>query len=298
MNKKKEKLNILVIGSDGQVGYELVKVLQHLGEVYSINRHRLDVTNTKEVYKLCNDIRPNIIINAVAYTNVDGAEENKEVAMAVNGYFCDVIGKVAKKHQALLVHYSTDYVFNGEKDEGYSESDCTDPLNYYGVTKEYGENAIIASGCEYIIIRTSWVYSIRRSNFLLTMAKIIHQNPVVSVVSDQYGIPTWANTIAFATASMLAKHRSIHDKCEKIYHMTCNGKASWYDFAKLIESEIDGSASKVHAITSDQYPAKAKRPKNTVLKVSKLEEDYDFLMPNWRDPVVFCCKELKASFYE
>jgi len=267
-------LRILLTGATGQVGWELRKTLAPLGEVRAFNRFGLDLADTPVLVATVRSLQPQLIVNAAAYTAVDKAEIERDMAFAVNATAPRVLAEEARRIGALLVHYSTDYVFDGEKNEPYVEKDATRPINAYGASKLAGEQAIVASGCRHLILRTSWVYGPRGRNFYLTMLRLAKERPELRVVDDQLGAPTSSLEIARATATLLAKGS------QGLYHMTAAGETTWCGFARAI-LERAGSATPVVAIRTTEYPTPAKRPRNSRLDCSKLRAEHGVSLAPW-----------------
>ena len=285
---------ILVTGVNGQVGYELARTLQGLGNVVAVDRSRLDLSNLDQVRAVVRDVRPALIVNPAAYTAVDKAEEEHELAMRINGEAPGVLAEEAKKLGAVLIHYSTDYVFDGSKNAPYVEDDSTNPQNVYGKSKLAGEQAIAASGCEHLILRTSWVYGARGKNFLLTMLKLGKERPELRVVADQTGAPTWSNTIATSTSHIIAQGIAANNASwwrerSGVYHLTAAGETSWHGFAQAIfDAAMGEKGPRVVPIGTSDYPVPAKRPANSRLSHRKLAETFGLSMPDWRDALRLC----------
>lgn len=283
-------MKILLTGADGQVGYELQRCLQGLGEIVACNRGRLDLANLDQVRDCVKSLRPDLIVNAAAYTNVDRAESEPELALRVNAQAPGVMALQAREVGAALVHFSTDYVFGGDKDEPYTEGDRTAPLNVYGETKMLGEQAIVASGIPYLILRTSWVYGMHGHNFLRTMLRLAAQQDEVRVVDDQAGAPTWSRTVAQTTAHILVQARSGGPKWWReqrgTYHLAAGGDTTWAGFARAIMEET-GSACRIVPIASHEYPTPARRPRNSRLNTDKLTHRFCRL-PDWREALALC----------
>jgi len=285
---------ILLTGSTGQVGWELQRTLMTLGEVITAGREsstlRMDLSNPDTIRYVIREVQPDLIINPAAYTAVDKAETEPELAMAVNGTAPGVIAEEAKLIGAGLIHYSTDYVFNGNQPTPYAEQDEPDPQNIYGKTKLAGEKAIQAVGAPHLILRTSWVYGLRGKNFLLTMLKLAREREELKVVDDQVGAPTWSRLIAASTAQILSQ--STQDMIgflssnSGIYHLTATGQTSWYSFAKAIfEYDPNPSEQKLKnllAIPSEQYPTPAKRPAYSSLDTEKISHRFGLTLPSWK----------------
>jgi len=294
MNSKKK---ILLISCTGQVGAELWRGLQPLGEVIPADQNlttvtRLDLTNPQQIRELIQQVKPNIIVNAAAYTAVDKAEQDQHIAMAVNATAPQILADLAKQNDALLVHYSTDYVFDGIKRTPYLETDTPNPLNMYGKSKLAGDQAIQASGCNHLIFRTSWVYGRYGQNFLLTIQRLAKEREELRIVADQIGSPTWSRLIADMTAQVLSQLYSPRFKTDfseisGIYNLTCGGQTNWCEFAQRI-SERAPKPPRVIPIPTADYPAPAKRPLYSVLSNEKLAQTFGLELPNWDDALNIC----------
>ncbi|RZF30759.1 dTDP-4-dehydrorhamnose reductase [Paraburkholderia sp. UYCP14C] len=286
---------ILVTGVNGQVGYELARTLQGLGNVVAVDRSRLDLSNLEQIRAVVRDVRPALIVNPAAYTAVDKAEEERDLAMRINGEAPGVLAEEAKKLGAALIHYSTDYVFNGTKQGAYVEDDPTDPQNVYGATKLAGEQAIAASGVNHLVLRTSWVYGTRGKNFLLTMLRLGADRPELKVVADQFGAPTWCNTIATLTAHLCAQSFAADDSAKwwsersGIYHLCAGDSTSWHGFASAIFELADlPNKPNTLPIPASDYPTPAKRPANSRMSNDKLARVFGLAAPHWRDALKLC----------
>lgn len=280
---------ILILGSTGQLGATLIPLLGRFREVVATNRAVLDFTNAENVREYIRACKPSVIVNAAAYTAVDKAESEYDLARAVNASAPTALAQAAGETDALLIHYSTDYVFDGGKPSAYVEGDPVNPLNVYGRTKAEGESAIQKSGCRFLIFRTSWVYSERGANFLLTMLRLARQRDELRIVNDQIGAPTSTHSLARATAKIIHQYcvAEWQDSKSGLYHMTDSGSTSWFGFAKAIlerASKVLGTPlPRLVAITSAEYPTAARRPLNSVLSCQKLEAAFGISMPNWDD---------------
>lgn len=288
---------ILLIGSNGQVGWELKRTLAPLGSVISLDRHQLDLSQPDSIPAKLIEYGPDIIVNAAAYTAVDKAESEPDLAKTINGKAPGILAREAKKMGAVLVHYSTDYVFDGAMPHPLQENNPSNPLNMYGLSKLEGELAIQQSGCKHLIFRTSWVYASRGKNFLLTMLKLGKERETLNIVDDQIGAPTWSRMIAETTALVLAKIQKDSD-IWGIYHLTSSGKTSWKGFAEAIfkqaHLQFDGYPNpKIIGIPTEAYPLPAKRPKNSVLSSHKLQTAFDLWMPSWESSLNLCMEEIK-----
>ena len=270
-------MKLLLIGKNGQLGRELFRTLAPLGDLAAVDRKQVDLAYPDSIRSAVQDTAPDVIINAAAYTAVDRAETEQAAAFAVNRDGPAVLAEEAAKRRALLVHFSTDYVFDGEKPTPYVESDDPNPLNAYGHSKLAGEREIQDSGCRHVILRTSWIYSASGQNFLLTMLALASRVKEIRVVDDQFGAPTSSRMIADAVPTIVSK--AMHDErlCD-VYHMTAAGTTSWCQFARAI---LGGSAE-VIPISSRDFAAPARRPRNSELDNSKLRVAYGIELPAWR----------------
>ncbi|KAF0178044.1 MAG: rfbD1 [Nitrospirae bacterium] len=282
-------MKILLFGKNGQVGWELHRSLLPLGELIAVGRAEADFSAPETLRSFVQAVKPQIIANAVAYTAVDKAEEEESLAYRINADSPTVLADEAKRLNALLVHYSTDYVFDGTKSTPYTEDDEPNPLNAYGRTKLAGDRAIQVSGCRHLIFRTSWVYGARGQNFMLTMLRLAKDRSELKVVADQFGAPTWSRLVAETTAAVLAKTANVFPvERSGLYNLTTAGSTSWHGFAQAI---IDGakrrallSADKnviVKRIPTSLYAMKASRPLNSVLSSSKVFSSFGIQMPSW-----------------
>lgn len=297
-------LRILVTGKNGQVGWELQRSLAPLGEVIAFDRRGIDLRDPDAIRKVIREVNPRLIVNAAAYTAVDKAESEREAAMAINGTAPSIIAEEARRLNAFLVHYSTDYVFDGTKAGPYREEDETCPLNVYGESKLAGERGIQQAGCRYLILRTSWVYGARGTNFLLTILRLARERDELRVVDDQIGAPTWCRMIAEVTAQILVKlvrsNGEIGDAQEAgVYHLTSSGATSWFGFASEILQQSGNSrrgSAQVVPIPSGDYPTPARRPRNSRLDNTKLMNDFGLKLPEWRHCAALCLDDLKLAW--
>ena len=297
---------ILVTGKDGQVGFELQRRLARLGQVIAAGRDELDLADPDSIRRTVRKTAPDLIVNAAAYTAVDQAESEAELALAVNGVAPGILAEEAKRLGAALIHYSTDYVFDGTKSEPYTEDDAPCPINVYGRTKLAGEQAIQAVDAPHLILRTSWVYGARGKNFLLTILRLAKERETLAIVDDQVGAPTWSRAIAAASGSMLehlgygrAAFREACDGQRGIYNLTAAGQTSWHGFAAAIlacaasarPAESDFALARVpqlNPILTEQYPLPARRPRNSVLAHDKLQRAFGLAMPDWKSSLADC----------
>ena len=284
-------MKILLTGKTGQVGGELNSILKDMGELVSVGREQLDLSKIDSIEPAVLDILPDIIINAAAYTAVDNAEEEPGLAMTINGVAPGVLAEAAKKVGASLIHYSTDYVFDGRSDTPYREEDATCPLSIYGESKLTGEKNIAKTGIPYLILRTSWVYSLQGKSFLRTIKKLAAERDTLRIVDDQIGAPTWANSIALATRKII--DQCLRDRAESslsgVFHLTCQGQTSWHGFAKEILNLSDKSHdTSLLPIPTSDYPTPAARPLYSLLSNNKLKKIFAFEMPHWHDALKDC----------
>lgn len=285
-------MKILLLGSSGNIGCELRLSLRGMGELFMPNRAESDFTNEPLLRKLIRDFQPDWIINAAAYTNVEKAESESDLATQVNTNAVRILGEEAAKQNCWLVHYSTDYVFDGEKTGLYLEDDPVGPLCHYAKTKAEGEQLLRNTNCKHLILRTSWVYSIHRENFPMTILKLSESREKLTVVSDQTGAPTGAVLIADATAHCLKKIESNSSKSfSGTYHLSASGATTWFDYAKMLlrETEKRGRSVKTKEIaptSTEAYGAKALRPKNSRLDTTKFQTTFEYTLPDWQAGVL------------
>ena len=289
---------ILLLGGNGQVGWELRRTLAPLGVVRALERADVDLAEAGALSRIVREAAPSLIVNAAAYTAVDRAEEETGTAQAVNGDAPGVLAEEAKRLNAALVHYSTDYVFDGNSSRPYHETDETNPVSVYGRTKLAGEESIRASGCAHLILRTSWVYSLRGANFLLTVRRLAGELEELRIVGDQHGAPTWARTIAEATALLVAGcggAGGIGELRDRggLYHLTAAGATSWHGFAVAVVDWMRATGQPVRCkrildIPTSDYPTPAKRPANSLLDCGKLKETFGMTLPDWREQLTLC----------
>jgi dTDP-4-dehydrorhamnose reductase len=270
-------MRILLTGRNGQVGWELERAFASFGDVVAFDRQNLDLANPDQIVSRVRDTRPDVILNAAAYTAVDQAEQEPELAMAINGSAPGILADQAKRLGALLVHYSTDYVFDGKKASPYTEDDTPNPINIYGKSKLAGERAVRESGCRHLIFRTAWVYSDRGRNFLLSILRLAKEKPELRVVDDQHGAPTWARDIARASLKILEDA----SQPEGTYHLTAAGDTTWCGFATNIVARR-GFLARVVPIKSSEYPMPAARPANSLLSGARLHRVFGFSLREWR----------------
>jgi len=290
--------SILLIGSNGQLGTELQNFLSSNYQVIAVTRPEIDLTQTDNLRKIIRETQPEIIINAAAYTAVDKAETEPEMATAINTTAPQIIAEESQKLGSFLIHFSTDYVFNGNSNYPYQESDITNPVSVYGQTKLAGEIAIQKACSQYMILRTAWVYgTYGKSNFVKTMLRLGKERPEVRVVADQIGSPTWAQDIALTITQIIPQLTS---EIAGIYHYTNSGVASWYDFATAIFEEAEKlgfplKIANIIPITTPEYPTPAKRPAYSVLACEKISQILGTYPPHWRQELRLMLKELQGK---
>ena len=293
---------ILITGKNGQVGWELQRSLSPVGKVIAVDRAQLNLANPENIRSVINKIQPDIIVNAAAYTAVDKAEDEQELAFQVNAIAPKIIAEQAKKINALLIHFSTDYVFDGSKKSPYTETDTPAPINVYGSSKLAGEQAIQGSGCQYLILRTSWVFASRAQNFLLSMLRLAKERTELNIVADQYGSPTSAHFIADSTAHIIVQ--SVKELKQKeftscIYHLVASGHITWHGFASSIIntarktlSGINIKTNIIQPISTTDYPTPAQRPANSRLSTDALTKRFNIHPSDWHKQMELCLKEL------
>ncbi len=302
---------ILLIGKNGQVGAELLRLLPQLGEVVALGRDQLDLSNPADICRTIRQVRPHLIVNAAAYTAVDQAETDETTAQVVNAEAPGIMAEEAKKIGAALIHYSTDFVFDGTKKAPYHELDSVNPINVYGKTKLAGEQAIRNSGLAHLIFRASWVYASRGRNFLLTILRLATEREELRIVSDQVGAPTCAAEVATATAEILTRMLRTNDgalllsEVSGTYHMSAAGQTTWYDFAKTILEKAQVTwhdlewlaaatqgrrlmARRVIPISTEEFGSPTPRPAYSILSNSSLNQTFGIALPDWHDQLQGC----------
>jgi dTDP-4-dehydrorhamnose reductase len=290
-------MKILVTGCHGQVGHALTRHLQGQGEIHALGREQLDLSRSESIRAVMQSLRPAMVINAAAYTAVDQAESEEALALRINAEAPGVLAEEAVKIGASLIHYSTDYVFDGSKQGAWVEEDSVSPLSAYGRSKLAGEQAIAVTGVPHLILRTSWVYGLHGKNFLLTMLRLAQSRDSLSIVDDQIGAPTWSHTIAEATANIVRHFPRAEQiaKLSGIYHLCASGHTSWHGFAQAIFAH---SAVHQHpalqAITTAQYPTPARRPANSVMNTEKFRQCFGEL-PSWQEALQHCLDGLETK---
>lgn len=284
-------MKILLIGKNGQVGFELQRALAPLGEIVAVDFPDCDLADSGSIRHWVGETAPQIIVNAAAYTAVDKAESEPEVARAVNAMAPAIIGEAARQIRARVIHYSTDYVYDGASPTPYREDHPTNPLGVYGASKRDGDVALVAGGAAHFIFRTSWVFGAHGANFVKSILRLASERSALNVVADQIGAPTSAALIADVTAQILGqlRHRPIGDTPSGIYHLTADGETSWYGFAQAIVRgaeargrELKLTAEAIGAITTIEYPLPAKRPANSRLDTTRLRQTFNLVLPHWQ----------------
>jgi dTDP-4-dehydrorhamnose reductase len=289
---------ILIIGQQGQVAWELQRTLASLGHITVCGSQELDLANPDRIREKVRSIQPDIIVNAAAYTAVDKAETESDLCRVINAIAPGILAELARESQALLVHYSTDYVFDGTKVGAYAETDPTNPLSVYGASKLAGEQAIIQADCAHLIFRTTWVYGNRGKNFLLTILRLAAEKTELKIVADQIGSPTWSRSISEATAQIIAQCRHDWSSVRGLYNLSAAGKTSWHGFAnqivdrsRSINPELDLSIEQILPIPATDYPTPAQRPANSVLNNSKILTDFGVQLPDWKVSLEQCLEK-------
>jgi dTDP-4-dehydrorhamnose reductase len=301
---KDVSMKLMVTGVNGQVGWELRRSLAALGNVTGLDRSQCDLSRPTLLPDVVRSLRPDVIVNAAAYTAVDDAEREETLATTVNGTAAGVLAQEAARAGALLVHYSTDYVFDGRKDGPYAEDDPPCPINAYGRSKLAGETAVRRAGGSWLVLRTSWVYGARGRNFLRTILALLRERNELRIVDDQIGAPTWAAEIAQATAAII--DAAVHERAEGqfasgLYHLTASGATSWHGFSAAI---LKGAARhallparlapRLVPIPSEDYPRPAARPKNSRLAGDELRQRFGIALPDWEEGLSLCLEEMRA----
>ncbi|CAG9934005.1 dTDP-4-dehydrorhamnose reductase [Candidatus Nitrotoga arctica] len=293
---------ILLFGKNGQVGFELQRALSPLGLVHAFGRQACDLTQLSQVRAIVHQLRPNIIVNASAYTAVDKAESEPQIAYLINATLPSMLAEEAASIGALLVHYSTDYVFDGTQPGWYVEDDIPNPQSVYGTSKLAGENGIAATGCRNLIFRTSWVFGAHGGNFAKTILRLAKERESLNVIADQYGAPTSAHLIADVTAQVIAQYWNEVNRESfpyGIYHLVAAGETTWYEYAKYVIAyaekagiELRLKSSAIEAIPSIHYPLPAPRPSNSRLDSGKLRKTFDLTLPDWQQDIVHVLEKI------
>ncbi len=312
------KLRILLTGRNGQIGADLEGLLALFGEVIALDITELDLANMDAVRRAVREHRPGLIVNAAGYTAVDKAESEPGLAQTVNAEAPGVLAEEARKIGAGIVHYSTDYVFDGSKGAPYVESDPTNPTSLYGRTKQAGERKIQEAGVPYLIFRTSWIYATRGRNFLLTILRLASEREELRIVNDQVGAPTWSRMVAAGTVQILSRVLSPERRLSRmqessgVYHLTAAGQTSWYEFARAIVEECSAAAGlgpwfasatsgrpfavkRILAISTSEYPTPARRPPYSVLSNARVAEVFGVRLPDWRTQLQLAIRDAKEQ---
>jgi dTDP-4-dehydrorhamnose reductase len=281
-------MRILLTGAAGQLGRELKRSLSPLGELRPCDRQTLDLRNGDAIRATVRAFKPELIVNAAAYTAVDKAETDAATAHAINAAAPAVLAELARELDARLIHFSTDYVFDGSGDQPWVEADATAPLGVYGATKLAGEQAVAASGAHALILRTSWVFGLHGANFLKTMLRLAKQRDELGIVADQFGAPTWTRHLADATLALALK-----PEASGLYHLANAGVTTWADYAETIFAEalplgLIEKAPTIRRLTSAEFPTPAKRPNNSRLDCTQLAREHDITLPDWRIALTDC----------
>ncbi|MBT5861854.1 MAG: dTDP-4-dehydrorhamnose reductase [Gammaproteobacteria bacterium] len=292
-------MKILLLGSNGQLGRELERQLSSVGSVAAFPRSALDITNHRAVTDAVLAIHPNIIVNSAAYTAVDKAETDAELANAVNAEAVANLAQIAQKERAWLIHYSTDYVFDGSKPTPYVETDATNPINVYGASKQAGEEAITAVDCQHLILRTSWVIGKDGNNFAKSILRLAAERNSLKVISDQLGVPTSPSLISKITIDAIRAIKQDKAWPRGIYHLAPQGVSSWHEIAKTVIAyaeqhrlPLNTQVADIQAITTAEYPTAAKRPLNSQLDTDKLQSQLSFDLPHWKDDFLAVARDI------
>ncbi len=284
-------MRMLLIGSNGQVGFELRRALAPLGEVLAFDYPDINLADPASITGAIDRAAPQVIVNAAAYTAVDKAEAEPELARAINAVAPGIIGTAARRHSARVIHYSTDYVYDGTKPSAYVEDDATNPLCVYGATKRDGDVALAASGAEHFVFRTSWVFGAHGNNFVKTVLRLAAERDKLNVVADQFGAPTSAALLADVTAQVLGqlRYREAAMPASGVYHLVADGETSWHGFAQAIIAgalargrTLKLAAEAVRAIPTSEYPLPAPRPANSRLDTRRLRQTFGLVLPSWQ----------------
>lgn len=294
---------ILLTGINGQLGWELQRTLAQLGTVVGLDRAQLDLAQPSMIRRVVRDLRPDIIVNPAAYTAVDRAESEPDLAHAINATAPGVLAEEAKRLGALLVHYSTDYVFDGSKATPYSEDDAPNPQSAYGRSKLAGEAAVRTSGCAHVVLRTSWVYGVHGGNFVKTVLRLARVREVLRIVADQFGAPTWARRLALCSAEILRQCRETPTDATRhgLFHLSAAGRTSWHAYAEEIvrlarqsDPQLRDKPLVIEPIPTSAYPLPAPRPANSVLATDKIRNAFGLTLPPWQDDLAACMRLIFA----
>lgn len=287
-------MKILLTGKNGQVGFELQRTLAPLGEIIAVDVQECDLSNPEAIRALVQSVKPDLIVNPAAYTAVDRAEQDATLAIAINAVAPRILGEEAAKIGAWVIHYSTDYVFDGTKQGAYLETDVTNPQSVYGSSKRDGELALLASCPKSLIFRTSWVVGMHGANFAKTMLRLAAERDSLSIVSDQFGAPTSAALLADVTAQIVGRVRreGLEGFPFGLYHLVASGETTWYEFARFVVSQatlagrtLKLTESNIKPIATADYPLPAKRPANSRLDTSLFRDTFNLELPDWQSGV-------------
>jgi dTDP-4-dehydrorhamnose reductase len=288
-------MKILLTGASGQVGHELALCLRPCGEIFAPDRSLLDLERPEQLRQVIRAFKPDVIVNPAAYTAVDQAESEAATALRVNAEAPAVIGEEARRNGAAIVHFSTDYVFDGRKFAPYEEDDEAAPINVYGRTKLAGEQALQAADVPCLLLRTGWVYGLHGRNFMLSVLRMARERDTLRIVGDQYGAPTWSRTVAQACAQLLARAGRAVDRDEwwrrhrGVYHLSARGRTSWHGFASaIVERARLARTPLIQSISTEEYPTPASRPRYSVLSCAKLEREFGLRTPHWEQGLAAC----------
>lgn len=289
-------MKILLLGAQGQLGQELKMNLSAIGDLQAYGRDQVDLTNQESITQAIRSFNPNCIVNAAAYTAVDQAESEPALASKINAEAVSIIASEAKKTNALFIHYSTDYVFDGKKAQPYHEKDQTNPISVYGQSKLAGEEAIAKSGCKHLIFRTTWVIGAHGNNFAKTIFRLAKEREQLKIINDQHGVPTTTNLISKVTAAAIHSLDSIPWP-SGIYHLSPKGQTTWYGIAKTLldlakERDVTLAIKSILPITTLEYPTPASRPSNSLLSTNKLEQVLNFELPYWQDELAIVASDI------
>jgi dTDP-4-dehydrorhamnose reductase len=283
-----EQPRALVIGKNGQVGWELRRILGPIAQVVALDYPEIDFSREEALRQCVREVRPTVILNAAAYTAVDKAETEEPLCRQINATAPRILAEEAKRAKALLVHYSTDYVYDGIKAGAYVETDAANPASVYGRTKWAGDQAVMSAGCDYLIFRLCWVYGARGKNFLLTIQRLAREKETLRVVRDQVGAPTWSRMIAEATAFAVRRVWATQDRSafNGVYHLSATGQTSWHGFAEAIVKRMPEAERKcrvIEPIGTNDFPTAARRPANSVMDTAKLQKTFGIRLPDWEE---------------
>ncbi|MDB5790399.1 MAG: dTDP-4-dehydrorhamnose reductase [Massilia sp.] len=295
-------MKILLTGKDGQVGFELQRALAPLGSVAAVGRASCDLANEPALRALVREVRPDVIVNAAAYTAVDQAESDQAMAFAINSAAPRILGEEAARAGALVLHFSTDYVFNGEQDRPYTERDRPDPRNVYGLSKYQGELALAEACARHLILRTSWVLGVHGRNFARTMLRLGRERDALGVVADQHGAPTSAALLADLCAHLLRQYGQRQDFPFGTYHVAASGTTTWYDYARFVlgaagaaGKPLNAGADAVRALETQAYPTPARRPRSSRLDTALFCTTFGLRLPPWEEGVQHVLQQILES---